>query len=684
MDALGLADKIERLPGVGPKRAQDFHRMGISTIDDLVTFWPRRHLDRTEVTPISHLTGNFTGTVRGRIRSVSNHYLSAKRSYLRVALEDNTGTLELTFFHANWLKQQLLPGREMMVTGRVDAFRGRLGMTHPEFEMLEKDHPPRLGLIPTYPLSGDLKQRFVQDLQMRVIPQWASQVGDPLPKEILQQEGLVERPWAVLHEHLPASVEDLERARRRLVFDEFLRMSLAVLWLHRPDSIEVAPRLNPDVLVVERFRETLPFQLTAGQVAVWEEISSDLAQPQPMARLLQGDVGSGKTILAVLSMVTAVGSGYQAALMAPTELLAEQHYLLLQQLLAPLDIEVVLITARGPDRRHAEERIRSTEPLIAVGTQALLSDRIHFGRLAMVVVDEQHRFGVRQRAGLGEKGVFPHMLVMTATPIPRTLALTVYGDLEVSRITGLPPGRKPIQTVHLSMKDRRQAYQRVMDEVRRGHQAYVICPLVEESEEGQGKAATLLAEGMQRIPGWRVGLIHGRMTQQEKSQVMERFKERDIDVLVGTTILEVGVDVPNATVMVVEEADRFGLAQLHQLRGRVGRGQHPGACYLLADPATVEGQSRIQALVESQDGLRLAEQDLEIRGPGEVLGMRQHGVAGFQLANPLKDLALLERARQVARHILSVDPELRQSEWQPLKAWVFSAIADALPGHVLH
>lgn len=674
---------VGRLPGVGPKRAQDFIKLGVETIEDLITLWPRRHVDRTVLTPIWQLRVGDSATVRGRVETSQEHMLGRGRDFLRIRVSDGTGHLEVTFFHARWLKRQLVPGVEALLSGRIDNFRGRLTMTHPEFEILEPDGVARLGLIPIYPLAGDLKQRFVQYLQSRVVPRWAPGVADPLPASLRDREDLPARDWAILHQHWPKSQEERETSRRRLVFDEFLRMSLAVLWLHQSDPTVPAPELDGHNPLVHKFLSSLPFTLTVGQEQAWAEIRSDLSTSVPMARLLQGDVGSGKTVLAAMAMLAAVGSGYQAALMAPTELLAEQHYMLLQRYLGPLGVPVVLVSGRSRNNVD-EEQILSGQPLVAVGTQALVSDRRQFGRLGMVVVDEQHRFGVRQRSQLGEKGLFPHMLVMTATPIPRTLALTVYGDLKVSQISGLPPGRQPIETIHAPMQDRRDAYVKVRDAVRQGRQAYVICPLVEESEESQGKAATLLAEGMRKLPGWRVGLVHGRMSAHEKSAVMDQFRQGAIDVLVGTTILEVGVDVPNATVMVIEGADRFGLAQLHQLRGRVGRGEHASTCYLLADPATPEAEARIQAMVDTQDGLELAERDLEIRGPGEVLGMRQHGVAGFQLANPLKDLALLERARNTARSLLQVDPDLSMPEHRGLRQWVFDALSDALPGHVLH
>lgn len=667
---------------MGPKRAHDLTKLGVDTIEDLVTLWPRRHLDRSVLTPIWQLRAGETVTVRGRVESAQDRGFG-RQGQFKIRIADQTGYLDATFFHASWLKSQLVVGREVILSGKVDSFRGRLTMTHPEFEVLESGHEPRLGLIPVYPLAGDLKQRFVQDLQSRVVPRWAPQMGDPLPLSIRQHHDLPDRSWAIAHQHWPLSWDERESSRRRLVFDEFLRMSLAVFWLHRTEPSFRGPVLDGENLLIRRFLRDLPFSLTAGQKTAWKEIRGDLQQPRPMARLLQGDVGSGKTILAALSLLAAVGSGYQAALMAPTELLAEQHYLLLESYLRPLGIELVLVSGRSKSSQVAD-RLQNLEPLVAVGTQALVSDRLVFARLGLVVVDEQHRFGVRQRALLGEKGLYPHMLVMTATPIPRTLALTVYGDLQVSQIRGLPPGRQPIATWHLPMKDRRDAYMKVREAVKAGHQAYVICPMVEESEESQGKAATMLAEGMAKIPGWRVGLVHGRMSPQEKSSVMEQFRNRHIDVLVGTTILEVGVDVPNATIIVIEGADRFGLAQLHQLRGRVGRGSSSSVCYLLADPATAEGEARLKAMVETQDGLALSERDLEIRGPGEVLGMRQHGVAGFQLADPLHDLVLLGQARDTARHILEHDPHLALEENQGLRGWVMEALAEALPGHVLH
>lgn len=681
---VALADSVTILPGVGERRAGDLGKLGIREAGDLLTLWPRRHLDRSEVTPLWQIQAGQRYTVQGMVKEVRREVPGGRRPNLRVIIDDGSGRLQAVFFHAQWLTRQFSPGRRVLFTGKVDLFGRTLSMTHPDFEFLDADEKPQVGLVPVYPLAGALRQRFMRQLMQKWIPRLAPQAPEPLPDWLCRREELPPRSWAVLHLHFPQTPEDREQARRRLVFDEFLRMSLAVHLLHGAGEVRRGRRQAPDSPLCREFLARLPFSLTPGQAKAWAEIREDLASDRPMARLLQGDVGSGKTVLAALTMLAAVGAGRQAAFMAPTELLAEQVWAVLKKFFEPVGVEVGLLTGRAKDAGQVRTRLAEGSLAAVVGTQALVSDAVNFRDLGVVVVDEQHRFGVRQRARLGEKGLFPDMLVMTATPIPRTLALTVYGDLDVSRIEGLPPGRQPITTVHLPLSRRREAYQAVMDAVRYGRQAYVVCPLVEESEEREARAATVLAEGMKKVSGWRIGLLHGQMRTEQKAEVMEAFRSGGLDVLVTTTIVEVGVDVPNASVMVVEEADRFGMAQLHQLRGRIGRGGHASVCYLLADPKTEESQARLDALVETTDGLVLAERDLEIRGPGEVLGMRQHGVAGFELANPLKDLALLERAREIAREILRQDPGLLSPAHAGMKLWVGEAIAAALPGQVLH
>ncbi|MDA8194535.1 MAG: ATP-dependent DNA helicase RecG [Thermaerobacter sp.] len=682
--AVALGDPITKVAGIGPRRAEDFRRLGIERAGDLLTLWPRRHLDRAAITPIWQVRPGETFTILGHISQSALKTPPGRQPFLRVVVQDPTGSLVVSFFHAGWLKNQLTPGQKVLMTGRVDRFGRNVAMAHPDFELLQPDEEPRLGLVPVYPLAGGLRARFMQQTMQRLLPGLAVQAADPLPPDLIRQEDFPTRSWAVQHLHFPHSQQDREQARRRLVFDEFLRMSLAVLMLHGRADTRAGQIQDPDSALVRKFMQSLPFALTPGQTAVWKEISEDLSSPRPMARLLQGDVGSGKTIIAALTMLAGLSNNRQAAFMAPTELLAEQQHVVLSRLFASVDIEVGLLTGRGKSADLVRDDTASGKLRAVVGTQALVSQGVRFDRLGVVIVDEQHRFGVRQRAELSEKGIFPDMLVMTATPIPRTLALTVYGDLEVSRIEGLPPGRQPIQTVHISSADRRVAYQAVRDRVRMGQQAYVVCPLVDENEALNAKAAVDLAEGMRKIPGWRIGLVHGQMPLAEKTRVMGAFRQREFDVLVATTIIEVGVDVPNASMMVIEQAERFGLAQLHQLRGRVGRGAHASTCYLISDPKTEDAEARIQAMVETQDGLALAERDLEIRGPGEVLGMRQHGVAGFELANPLRDLTMLERARVVARKMLTGDPRLNRPEHANLRQWVREAIDEALPGQVLH
>ncbi len=679
---LAAGDLLTKWPGIGAGRAREFENLGISTFEDLLGLWPRRHEDRSAITPLGLLQDGETATVRGVISKA--HY-DFSRQMLRVEVLEDSSRLTAIFFHASWLQKQFVPGCHVMLSGKAEV-RGRtFSMAHPEFQILAPDEQPLLGLIPVYPLSGSLKQLFMQRLMREIVPRFAPQVDDPVPVEIQRSEELEGRPLAVLHQHFPADQIMLEASRKRLVFDEFLRIAMAVLMMHRLDPAVPGLVHNPNGPLAQAFLKSLPFRLTSGQQRVWKEISEDLASPRPMARLLQGDVGSGKTVVAILSMLAAVDGGHQAAFMAPTELLAEQQAQVLRRFLNPLGMEVALLTGKDKQAKAWRQALQDGSLSLVVGTQALIADRVGFSRLGVVIVDEQHRFGVKQRATLSLKGSYPDMLVMTATPIPRTLALTVYGDLEISEIDGMPPGRKPVVTQHISHAERKMAYSAVMAAVKRGEQAYVVCPLV-EGDEGVGdvKAAVDLAQGMAKLPGWRIGLLHGRMLSHDKVEEMERFRRREVDVLVCTTIVEVGVDVPAATIMVIEDADRFGLAQLHQLRGRVGRGEAQSFCYLIGDPKTEQAQERLAAMVRYHEGIKLAEEDLRIRGPGEVLGMRQHGVTGFQLANPLTDLALLQQARTVARRIFDVDPHMTSPEHEHLWAWVREALDDAMPAQVLH
>lgn len=680
----GLGDPVTRLAGVGPRRAADLSRLGVSTVSDLLTLWPRRHRDRSRVTPIAQLQAGGVFHVVGTVREVRVQPHLGHDVTAHVYLRDGSGELDVLFFHARYLARTLPVGSRLWLSGRVDRRGPRLVMVHPEWERLD-DHTPGRGVLPVYPLAGELTQRWLRSLMERVVPTYAPQAVDAMPDAVRQAWDLPSRAWALLHLHFPDSAEDEERARTRLVLDEALVLTVGVQWLRqRAVSGATGRPLAPNGPLARRFLDGLPFDLTPGQTRAWEEVAADLRRSAPMARLLQGDVGVGKTILAILACLAAVDAGQQAAFMAPTELLASQHAAVLEEWLAPLGVRVALVAGSDAARRTTRDQLEAGHIDVAVGTQALVQEGVQFDRLALVVVDEQHRFGVRQRSELASKGIYPHLLVMTATPIPRSLALTVYGDLELSRIAGHPPGRRPVATRRATRRERREVYQEVLDAVRRGEQAFVVCPYVDPSESSDAKSAVQVYEGMRTLPGWRVGLLHGRLPSAAKAEVMAAFRDRAIDVLVATTIVEVGVDVPNATVMVVEDADRFGLAELHQLRGRVGRGAVPGRCILVADPSGEDGEARLTALVECSDGFELAERDLAIRGPGEVLGLRQHGVAGFGLTHPTQDVHRLQEAQRMARQLVDRDPDLRRPEHAALRSAVLVALGEALPSTVLH
>ena len=638
--------------------------------------WPRRHRDWTQVTPISDLEEGGAYVVVGQVEQSQLIRRPGKKPYLRVRLRDQSGTLVLMFFHVGWLAKRLESGQRLMANGPVERFGGTLVMPHPEIQLVEAGEEPYAGLMPVYPTTEALSQRFIGDLIKRELPLLLAEVQDPLPTSLRRRFDLEDRAWALWHQHFPDDFRQLQRSRRRLVFDEFLAISLAVHWLSGQQHTGLQEK--PNGPLAQKFLRNLPFELTSDQEKAWDEISQDLAQSRAMSRLLQGDVGTGKTVMAVLSLLAAVDAGHQAAFMAPTELLAEQHYQILARYLEPLGVRTGLFLAQSKDRHGLRQALADHQLDVAVGTQALLSDEIVFEDLGVVVIDEQHRFGVRQRAKLGDKAKRPDMLVMTATPIPRTMALTAFGDLEISRIEGFPPGRQPIVTIHLPYRERRKAYAAVLSAVKQNARAYVVCSVVHENREQDLYGAVQLAQKMQSVPGWRVGLIHGQLASEDKTRVMNAFRQGAINVLVATSIIEVGMDVPEATVMVIENAERFGIAQLHQLRGRIGRGNQSSTCFLLSDVESKEGQARLQALVDHQSGLDLAEIDLGLRGPGEMLGLRQHGSSTFRLADPFGDLTILEEARQAAREVFFKDPRLTLAKHDRLKQWMLAQLTESV------
>jgi len=675
--ARGLQSPLQYLKGVGPQRAKLLSRLGLETIEDGLFFVPSRHEDRSHLTPFGALGEGKAQSCSGTIVGISPPPRGNPRAPFAVTLRDGTGYLTAVWFNQPYLEKVLKRGQTLVLHGRVARFRnGPLQMQHPDFEIVEEGEDEALHtgrLVPIYGLTEGLTQRPLRRLIWRLVEEHAAGVPEILPDAVRRRRALISLPVAVRAIHFPGSEAELSAARRRLVFDDFLLLQLGLAIRRQREGRARGLSLDPAGELVGRLRRSLPFALTDAQERVWEEIRRDLAGPYAMNRLLQGDVGSGKTIVAAMAILTAVDAGYQAALMAPTEILAEQHLMTLEQWLPPLGVPVALLTSaiKGRERDARLAGVASGAISCLVGTHALVQEGVEFRRLGLAVVDEQHRFGVVQRAVLRRKGDNPHVLVMTATPIPRTLALTLYGDLDVSVIDELPPGRQPIATAARTEAKRAQIYAFLRRQIAEGRQAYVVCPLVEESEATDLKAATEMAERLQRevFADLRVGLLHGRMPLGGKEAVMGAFKAGEIHVLVSTTVIEVGIDVANASVMLVEHAERFGLSQLHQLRGRVGRGPWKSYCILLrSGTSSAEARRRIDAMTHTQDGFRIAEVDLELRGPGDFFGTRQSGLPQFRVADLLRDGRALEEARQEAFDLVAADPDLALPDHRGLRA----------------
>jgi len=666
------------LEGVGPRKAEGLASMGIETVADLLTHYPRRYLDRTRQAAIGELTPGESALVLATVRRVQTRRTRQRRALVDVDLSDGTSYLRCVFFNQPWRARQLAVGTEAVLFGKVETYRGRRQMTNPVVDLVG-DRTGRI--VPVYPQSDkaglttwELGTWIAEALRR------AGELADPLPPVWRDRLGVVERTWALRQIHEPESMAAMAQARQRLVLDELLRLQVALVARKRTRQAE-SPGIRHvvDGALLEGFVGRLPFALTAAQRRAMAEIGTDLAGPHPMHRLLQGDVGSGKTLVALGALLVAVQGGHQGALMAPTEVLAEQHHLGIAELVAGLTVAdprrltgdrplaLGLLTSRTSARERAAtlRALEAGELDLLVGTHALIEERVSYAALGVVVIDEQHRFGVEQRARLRDKGPDPDVLVMTATPIPRTAAMTVYGDLDVTVLDELPPGRQPVTTVWARTHDAvADAHARVAAEVGEGRQAYVVCPLVEESARVESRSAVAERERLaaEVWPELTLGLLHGQMPAGEKAAVMAAFRAGEIEVLVATTVVEVGVDVPNATVMVVEDAARFGIAQLHQLRGRVGRGSYPAWCYLLAPEATDDAAARLAALEASTDGFALAEVDLEIRGEGTVLGTRQKGISDLKLASLRRDREWVVRAREVAFEIVDGDPGLGSHE----------------------
>jgi ATP-dependent DNA helicase RecG len=677
------AKPVTELSGIGPERAKALaDAFGITNVLDLLTHYPRRHLDKTQQASIRDAELDQQVWVFGRVvssTSVQGRGRGKARTQLRIT--DGSGYMAITFFNQPWRARQFPEGSEALFFGKVTAYRGSKQMANPEIDLLDEDDRRKIAAI--YPQS-DKARIYSRDFWhwTREALERAGEFLDPLPSELLDRYDFVDRTAAFRGQHTPESMTEVEASRRRLVFDELLRIQLALVMRKRQlerTSKGIAHEAGGEL--VSRFWDRLPFDLTGDQHRVIDEITADLVRPAPMHRLLQGDVGSGKTVVAVSALLVAVQGGHQGAFMAPTEVLAEQHHAGIRSLLDGISVgddsslfgerplAVALLTNRvtGKERERVLAELAAGEIDLVVGTHALIQEAVAFKSLGVVVIDEQHRFGVEQRAALRDKagGFVPDVLVMTATPIPRTAAMTVYGDLDVSVLREKPAGRQPVLTTWVrGPGEEASAWERVRTEVAAGRQAYVVCPLIEESEKLEVRSAQETYERLEadELSGLRLGLLHGRLPAAEKEATMHRFRDGELDVLVATTVIEVGVDVPNATVMVILDADRFGIAQLHQLRGRVGRGADESHCFLVSDDPTGTGNERLEAMERTDDGFELAEVDLEIRGEGTVFGERQKGRSDLKLASLRRDKAWVERAREAAVELVDSDPLLDQHE----------------------
>lgn len=668
---VGLDSPVTRLPGIKEAMGKKLANLGVSTVGDFLSLYPRRYDDYRTLKPLNRLQYGEEVTVIAQVWETRQRDARSGRPIVISTISDGTATLDVTWFNQPWLAQKLRPGMQIVLSGKVDEYLGRLTFNSPDWEELDRNLIHTGRIVPVYPLTEGLTIKWLRHQVKSTVDYWTRRLPDYLPEESRQRLNLLPLDEAVRQIHFPDDWDKLEAARRRLAFDELLLIQLGVLRQRRAWQAQKGRPVKVNPETVDRLIQALPFPLTQAQRRVLDEILADLQRDTPMGRLLQGDVGSGKTVVALAAMVLTVLDSGQAAILAPTEILAEQHFQSMSRLLGPIGealerpFQVRLLTGSTPaaERQELLEKLVNGQVDLLVGTHAIIQNYVELKNLRLAVIDEQHRFGVEQRTALREKGFNPHMLVMTATPIPRTLALTLYGDLELSIIDEMPPGRQVIQTRWLTPKERERAYSFIKSQIEQERQAFIICPLVEESEKTEAKSAVEEHKRLQTqiFPRLKLGLLHGRLRTEEKERVMTAFRDKELHILVSTSVVEVGIDVPNATVMLVEGANRFGLSQLHQFRGRVGRGEHQSYCLLLADNLSVEAEQRLQAIERVSNGLELAELDLQMRGPGEFFGTRQSGLPDLKLVK-LSDTKLLELARQEAQLIFEKDPALEQPQ----------------------
>ncbi len=678
-----LSLPVQYIKGVGPHRAKLLARLGINTVRDAIFYLPFRYEDRSCIQKIAQLKSNEINAVKGRVLKADIIIPNPRKPKLQIfelVISDGSGILIAKWFNQSYLKKIFKKGQDVVLYGtvRYNYWGTGFEIINPDYEIFDENEEgtnPSNGvynaasfihtgrIVPIYRSTDGLSQKILRSIMYEIVNKTVSSIQDPVPSEIIKAYNLSDLKESILNIHFPSQTSSIEALNsgksiyhQRLAFDELFTLQIGLAAIKSGGVLEKGISFCPDGRYIERLMKRLPFELTGAQQRVFKEILDDMRSPIPMNRLLQGDVGSGKTIVALMSMLSAVESGYQAALMAPTEILAEQHYINIHRLIEDLGLKVQLITGSNKDILRTDHLVDAD---IVIGTHALIQEKVRFKKLGFIVIDEQHRFGVMQRAALRRKGLNPDTLIMTATPIPRTLAMTLYGDLDYSVIDELPPNRSPIITRLFYERNKGEIYDLMIQEIEKGRQAYVVYPVIEESENRDIKSATLGAELLRkRFPHLRVGLIHGRMKASERELVMRDFKNGDIKILVSTTVIEVGVDVPNATLMVIIHAERFGLAQLHQLRGRVGRGANQSYCILLCYSGGEDARRRLEVMVKTTDGFKLAEDDLRIRGPGEFFGTRQSGMPDLKVANLLRDGKLLEIARKAAFSLIKREPHL--------------------------
>ncbi len=693
-NALRLTTSIADVPGVSPRQATAFRRLGVRCVADLILHLPMRYERELAEQPIADAARAAANpdavlAVRGQVAAVRN--VQARPRRVEATVQDRTGALRATWFNMPWLAEKLMPGQTVRLTGRAKPFGMQLTMANPRLEMIDPEAPaasPPRGerYRPVYPATEDLASWQIERSVDAVLEAALAQIEDHLPEDYRRERELPVLADAYRMMHRPAADDAPLQGRRRLALDELLLLQLGVMLKrrHRRETLH-APALAWNEAIDRHIVARFPFELTESQRSVIREIASDLQQATPMNRLVQGDVGAGKTVVALYGLLMAVAAGHQAAIMAPTELLAEQHHASIGGMLEGSNVTIEILTGATPaaERRAVLERLENGEIDLLIGTHALLTERVRFKSLAVVVIDEQHRFGVHQRATLraktSEPDSMPHVLVMTATPIPRTLSLTVFGDLDVSTIRGLPPGRKPVATRVLELERAGEAYPYIAERLRKGEQAYVVVPVIDESDQGLKDVYSHL-ESLQQgyFKELRLAALHGRLPRSEREAIMARYRAGGIDALVATTVIEVGVDVPNASIMVIEHAERFGLAQLHQLRGRIGRAARKSLCVMIADRSTPEAQARLDAVAATGDGFIIAEKDLEIRGPGELFGAKQSGIAPFRVARLPRDTDLLRLARRDAIEWIKNNPTLSGPRDALLRARLLKAHGKAL------